>query len=87
MPPAFADKDLFHACSIMRRHPFRSLGSNDDEGFPFLSHLSLYLVGPAESWCLLGHSARVNPHGHFPHARPEALSDWMDRLGLTGKDA
>ena len=77
MPPAFADKDLVHAGRIVREHPFASLISNDDHGFPFVSHLPLHLIDSDGPWRLLGHCAKGNPHGRFLRARPEALVTFL----------
>lgn len=91
MPPAFVDKDLIHARRIVREHPFASLISNDDAGFPFVTHLPIHLVdaevepntnanaqaNAQVSWRLLGHCAKGNPHGRFLRARPEALVTFL----------
>jgi len=77
LPPAFADKDLLQARAIIREHPFASLVSNDDEGFSFVSHLPLHLVGQPEPWCLLGHCAKGNPHGRFLRERPQSLATFL----------
>lgn len=79
MPAAFVDRDLVHARRVVREHPFASLVSNDDEGFPFVTHLPLHLVeGEAGApWRLLGHCARGNPHGRFLRERPEALVTFL----------
>lgn len=77
LPPQFNDKDLVHARTLVREHPFASLISNDDEGFPFVSHLPLHLVADEEPWRLLGHCARANPHWRYLQARPRALVSFL----------
>ena len=44
LPPQFAAKDPAIARELMRAHPFASLVSTDDEGFPFVTPLPLHLV-------------------------------------------
>lgn len=69
------------AARIVREHPFASLISNDDEGFPYVTHLPIHLIedGRADqaSWKLLGHVAKPNPHWKYLAARPEALVTFM----------
>ncbi len=75
LPPQFHSKDPAHAAALMRAHPFASLVSNDDEGFPFVTHLPLHLEERAGGeWVLLGHCARPNPHWRYLRSRPEALA-------------
>lgn len=67
-----------HAAAILREHPFASLVSNDDEGFPFVTHLPLKPVEEGgQPVLLLGHCARANPHVGFLQARPQALVTFM----------
>jgi transcriptional regulator len=67
-----------HACALMREHPFASLVSNDDEGFPFVSHLPFKLIeADGQPTALLGHCARVNLHAQFLQHRPQALVTFM----------
>jgi len=67
-----------HAADIMRAHPFASLVSTDDEGFPFVTHLPLKLIGEgAAPSVLLGHCARANPHVQYLSARPQVLVTFM----------
>ena len=67
-----------HAATIMREHPFASLVTTDDTGFPFVTHLPLKLLEeggqPAK---LLGHCARGNPLGNYLQQRPLALASFM----------
>ena len=63
-----------HAVTIMREHPFASLVSTDDDGFPFVSHLPFKVIGEGDSpTALLGHCARVNAHARYLVERPQAL--------------
>ncbi|MBS0507419.1 MAG: FMN-binding negative transcriptional regulator [Proteobacteria bacterium] len=74
LPPQFESKDRAHALALMRAHPFASLIGNDDEGFPFVTHLPLHVREGADgALVLLGHCARANPHWRYLRARPEAL--------------
>jgi len=67
-----------HACAIMREHPFASLISNDDEGFPFVSHLPFKLIEEGgQPSALLGHCARGNAHAQYLQQRPQALVTFM----------
>ena len=75
LPAQFQAKDSAHAITLMREHPFASLTSNDDEGFPFVTHLPLHLQGrTGGELALLGHCARANPHWRYLKERPEALA-------------
>jgi transcriptional regulator len=64
--PAFAEE-------LMIEHPFASLVSTDDEGFPYLTHLPLHLDRRGEDLYIIGHCARANPHWKYLQERPEAL--------------
>lgn len=73
-----------HARSIIREHPFASLISNDDVGFPFVTHLPVKLMAHAEDPqqdVLLGHVAKSNPHANFLSKRPEALLTFVGPQG------
>ncbi len=76
-PAQFVAKDKNHALNLMRDYPFASLVSNDDEGFPYVTHLPLHLEERAEQIVLLGHCAKPNPHWKYLAARPEALVTFM----------
>jgi transcriptional regulator len=65
------------AARLMREHPFASLISNDDQGFPFVTHIPLHLVEEGENYKLLGHVAKPNPHWKYLAARPQALVTFM----------
>ena len=71
LPPQFNQPD--HALELIRSHPLASLISNDDDGFPFVSHLPMHVESDGAGWHLLGHCARANPHWNYLSQRPEAL--------------
>lgn len=73
LPPQFKSEDPALAARLVREHPFASLISNDDEGFPFVTHLPLHLVEEGGAWTLLGHCAKPNPHWRHLASRPQAL--------------
>lgn len=73
LPPQFAAKDPAIARELMRAHPFASLISTDDDGFPFATPLPLHLVEEEGGLTLLGHVARPNPHAGFLRQRSTAL--------------
>jgi len=67
-----------HAATLMREHPFASLVSTDDSGFPFIAHLPLKLIetnGMPDR--LLGHCARNNPLWQYLQRRPVALVSFL----------
>ena len=67
-----------HAATIMREHPFASLISTDDTGFPFVAHLPLKLQEEGgQAIRLLGHCARGNPLASYLVQRPQALACFM----------
>ena len=67
-----------HAAAIMREHPFASLVSTDDDGFPFVTHLPLKLIEDnGQPVKLLGHCARANAHAGYLQRRPQALATFM----------
>ncbi len=69
-----------HARNIILENPFASLVSNDDEGFPFVSHIPIKLMPhatDAQQDMLLGHVAKGNPHASFLTKRPEVLLTFM----------
>jgi transcriptional regulator len=78
LPPQFnQSQDRQIAARILREHPFASLISTDDEGFPFVTHLPLHLEEEGDDWKILGHVAKPNPHWKYLAARPEALVTFM----------
>ncbi len=76
-PPHFKSDDPASAADLMRAHPFASLVSTDDEGFPFVTHLPLHLEAREGRFTLLGHVARPNPHWRHLQARPRALVTFL----------
>jgi transcriptional regulator len=67
-----------HARAIMLGHPFASLITTDDTGFPFVTHLPLKLEEEGgEAVRLLGHCARGNPLARYLTERPQALATFM----------
>ncbi len=78
LPPHFnKSQDRALAARIVREHPFASLISNDDTGFPYVTPLPLHLIEEGEGWKLLGHVAKPNPHWKYLAARSEALVTFM----------
>ena len=77
LPPQFKAKDAAHAARLIRAYPLAALISNDDGGFPFVSHVPLHLSADNEPWRLLGHVAKANPHWRYLAARPQALVSFM----------
>ncbi|MBC5764371.1 FMN-binding negative transcriptional regulator [Ramlibacter albus] len=72
-PPQFKSTDRAIAAEIVRRYPFATLVSNDDEGFPYVTHLPLHLEERGAGFVLLGHCAKPNPHWRYLQQRPKAL--------------
>lgn len=78
LPKYFKSDDPALAAALMREHPFASLISSDDEGFPYVSHLPLHLEQSGEGgFVLLGHCAKPNPHWRYLQARPAALVTFL----------
>ena len=77
LPQQFNAKDEGHALALMRAHPFASLISADDDGFPFVTHIPLHLTQQDGQHVLLGHCAKPNPHWRYLQARPQALVTFM----------
>lgn len=76
-PPQFVVKDETRAYELMRAYPFASLISNDDSGFPYVTHLPLHTEQRGGQTVLLGHVAQPNQHWKFLAQRPEALVTFM----------
>lgn len=76
-PPQFRSDDAAIAAELMRSYPFASLISNDDGGFPFVTHLPLHLEERGGRFVLLGHCAKPNPHWRHLQARPQALATFL----------
>jgi len=84
LPAHFDAEDPALAEQLMREHPFASLVTNDDDGFPFVTHLPLVLVSEGRGeWTLLGHVARANPQWKQLQARPEALVVFLGPHGYV----
>ena len=67
-----------HAPTIMREHPFASVVTTDDSGFPFVTHIPLKLEEEGgKPMRLLGHCARGNPLWRYLQQRPLALACFM----------
>jgi transcriptional regulator len=77
LPHHFTSDDPALAARLAREHPFASLVSNDDDGFPFVTHLPLHLLDDGGDWTLLGHCARANPHAGYLARRPQALVTFL----------
>jgi transcriptional regulator len=77
LPTQFQNDDAQHAHALMRSHPFASLISPDDEGWPFVTHLPLHLELRGADAVLLGHVARGNPHWRYLQARPQAVVTFL----------
>ncbi len=86
-PAQFRSDNVVHVHALMQAHPLASLVSNDDTGFPVVTHIPLHLQEPAagagevdeagQPMVLLGHCARANPHWRYLQARPQALVTFM----------
>jgi len=81
LPPHF-EGDRAQAADLIRQHPFASLISVDASGLPSITHLPLHLemtddpAGP-ETFTLLGHVARGNPHWRYLRDRPQAVVTFL----------
>jgi transcriptional regulator len=74
LPPQFKSEDPAIASELMRGYPLATLISNDDGGFPFVSHLPLHVEDGDGRFVLWGHCAKPNPHWRHLQARPKALA-------------
>ncbi len=77
LPEQFNSKDNTYACDLMRAHPFATLTSVDETGFPFVSHIPLHLEVREDALVLWGHVAKANAHWRYLQARPKALVTFM----------
>jgi transcriptional regulator len=77
LPAQFRSEDPALAAELMRGHPFASLISTDDTGFPVVTHLPLHLEERDGGFVLLGHCAKPNPQWRYLQARPQALVTFM----------
>lgn len=76
-PPQFKSIDRALAADLMRAHPFASLVSIDDDTLPFVTHLPLHLEPNGDTFTLLGHCARPNPHWRYLQARSTAVVTFL----------
>ena len=76
-PPQFKSRDAAIAADVMRRDPFASLISVDDDGVPFVTHLPLHLEERGDAFFLLGHCAKLNPHWRYLQQRPTAVVTFL----------
>ena len=76
-PPHFRSTDRGLASGLMRAHPFGSLICCDDDGLPFVTHLPLHLQETGDTFTLLGHCAKPNPHWRYLQARPTAVVTFL----------
>ncbi len=77
LPQQFNSKNNSDAIDLMRQHPFASLISMDEEGFPFVSHIPLHLEVRDAGLVLWGHVAKPNPHWRYLLERPQALVTFL----------
>jgi transcriptional regulator len=76
LPPQFKGQDA-QAALLIQQYPFASLISSDNEGLPFVTHLPLHLEQRDDSFVLLGHVAKANPHWRHLQARPQAVVTFL----------
>ncbi|MGE5713142.1 MAG: FMN-binding negative transcriptional regulator [Betaproteobacteria bacterium] len=72
-PTHFAVQDRALAAALMHAHPFATL-ITQGAGEPVVSHVPMLLVDEGETWQLLGHVARANPHWETWRERSRALA-------------
>jgi transcriptional regulator len=77
LPPQFKSKNGLDAVELMRKHPFASLISVDDEGLPFVSHIPLHLEIRGDQQVLWGHVAKPNSHWRYLQKRPKAIATFL----------
>ena len=77
MPPQIDSKDPEIAAELMRDNAFATLISNDDGGFPFVTHLPLHAERTGDGFTIWGHCAKPTPHWRYLQARPAALAVFM----------
>jgi transcriptional regulator len=87
IPAQFKSEELGDAVELMKSHPFATLITNDDEGWPFITYLPLHLeTGPADAGRadapqpklkLFGHVARANPHWRYLRDRGVATVSFL----------
>jgi transcriptional regulator len=72
-PTHFAVEDRALAAALMRAHPFATLITQGSDE-PVVSHVPLLLVDEGDTWHLLGHVARANPHWELWNERKRILA-------------
>lgn len=72
-PTHFAVQDRTLVAALMHAHPFATLITQGSDE-PVVSHVPLLLVEDGDSWRLLGHVARANPHWETWSERNRALA-------------
>ena len=77
LPQQFNSKNNSDAIDLMRQHPFASLISVDEAGFPVVSHIPLHLEVGDAGLVLWGHVAKPNPHWRYLLERPQALVTFL----------
>jgi transcriptional regulator len=82
VPAQFNSKELADAVELMRSHPFATLITNDDEGWPYITYLPLHLetrLSDAEppNLVLFGHVAKANPHWRYLRDRGNATVSFL----------
>jgi transcriptional regulator len=82
IPAQFNGSELADAVALMKAHPFATLITDDDEGWPYLTHLPLHLeTRPSDNevpiLVLLGHVAKANPHWRYLRDRGNATVSFL----------
>jgi transcriptional regulator len=89
LPAHFQSKDLAYALDLMRDYPFATLISNDDQGFPFVSHIPIHVTSDLQAqsavdatelappFKLSAHLARANPQVAYLKKRPQVLVSFL----------
>jgi transcriptional regulator len=72
-PTHFAVQDRALAAALMHAHPFATLITQGVEE-PVVSHVPLLLVDEGDTWHVLGHVARANPHWELWNDRQRILA-------------
>jgi transcriptional regulator len=72
-PTHFAGQDRALAAALVHAHPFATL-ITQGAAEPVVTHVPLLLVEEADTWHLLGHVARANPHWEAWRERRPALA-------------
>jgi transcriptional regulator len=80
LPKQFAQAKPEHTLRIIQEHPLASLIGNDEQGFPYVTHLPIHASETDDSGApslLLGHLAKANPQAQFLIDRPAALLTFL----------